>query len=231
MYKAKLCLIRVTQIFSILYGQLMKLAPLFIPLFICLAFTANGCKSTAVQPKPVSEVKRQTVTLLNSMKGKTHWQQLKLVNNWVNNAMEQGEDLAIWHQEDFWASPIQALTKGAADCEDYAITKYFFLREAGIPAQQLFLSHVNYQYQAAPHMVLVFYNTKDDGYYVLDNIVEHIAPSIKRQDLSYKYSFNEETVYTGAPPLFKHVVSSTPEQIGNWKRVVNKWKEEKVQLR
>lgn len=207
----------------------MKITSLFLHMCVCVffAFTITGCKSTLHQSKTKLEVKLQTVKLLNSAKGQTSWQKLHLVNSWVNNAMQQSEDLTIWHIEDYWASPIEALAKGAADCEDFALTKYFLLREAGVPANQLFLSHVDYQYQIAPHMVLVFYDLTDSGYYVLDNIVTDIKPSIKRQDLQFKYSFNENKVFTGRPVEFKDIKNSSPDQISNWAKVLRKWKKEK----
>lgn len=127
---------------------------------------------------------------------------ISYVNQWVNNSAKQGTDYSIWGQEDYWATPYETIAKGAADCEDYAMTKYFLLVDLGIPKERLYLSHVSYIDQEAPHMVLIYQSIEDNGFYVLDNIVEKITASNLRTDLTYKYSFNEIGIWIGRPINF-----------------------------
>src|SRR5262249_60448434 len=54
------------------------------------------------------------------------------INRAVNMAIRPVSDWAQYGLADFWASPLQTLTNGAGDCEDYAILKYAALRELGI---------------------------------------------------------------------------------------------------
>ncbi len=53
------------------------------------------------------------------------------------NRFDFVDDLVHWQQKDYWATPIEFISTGAGDCEDYTIAKYFSLIELGIPEQQL----------------------------------------------------------------------------------------------
>lgn len=41
------------------------------------------------------------------------------------------DDIKLWGQNDYWASPAEFLAVGGGDCEDFSIAKYFTLREMG----------------------------------------------------------------------------------------------------
>lgn len=202
--------------------------PLLPAFLLITALSITACKTTHTPP-PLSPDKL-IVNILIRAKDKNQWQQIQLINAWVNNRMSQSTDLAIWGKKDFWASPFESINAGAADCEDYALMKYFLLREAGVPASNLVLSHVSFKYESAPHMVLTYINKEDNGFYILDNIVKEIKPSFYREDLLFRYSFNENAVFTGRPPHFKSIEKSHPTQIKNWNSVIEKWTEEKGKL-
>lgn len=206
----------------------MKKIRIFI--VACILSTAVSCKTTETHVLSVKEATNRTIKLLSTAQNKTAWQQVQLINDWVNNSIKQSDDVAIWGKRDFWASPLEVIAKAAGDCEDYAVTKYLLLREIGIPSEQLFLSHVDYEYQNAPHMVLIYFNHSDHGYYVLDNIITHVKPSQIRRDLTYKFSFNESTVFAGSPPELTPIRGSHPSQISNWMQVISKWNVERLRL-
>ena len=42
---------------------------------------------------------------------------------------------------DYWATPVESLRKGEADCEDYAIAKYFTLRQLGVADDKLRITY------------------------------------------------------------------------------------------
>src|SRR5438045_7754024 len=46
-------------------------------------------------------------------------------------------DEALYGETDFWASPLATFSRGAGDCEDYAIAKFAALRLAGMAADDL----------------------------------------------------------------------------------------------
>ncbi|WP_370245284.1 transglutaminase-like cysteine peptidase [Alteromonas abrolhosensis] len=106
------------------------------------------------------------------------------------NRFDFVDDLVHWQQKDYWATPIEFISTGAGDCEDYTIAKYFSLLELGIPEQQLRLMYVTALELRQPHMVLAYYETPTSIPLVLDNINRRILPANKRRDLSPIYSFN-----------------------------------------
>ena len=61
---------------------------------------------------------------------------LTLVNDFWNRSVMSG-GLRDLGPADYWATPLESLGKGAGDCEDYVIGKYFSLLAMGVPANKL----------------------------------------------------------------------------------------------
>ncbi|WP_271411622.1 cysteine protease LapG [Pseudomonas sp. Q1-7] len=122
---------------------------------------------------------------------------LGAVNRFFNRQLRFTDDLSTWHEKDYWATPIEALVKGAGDCEDYSIAKYFTLRRLGIPAEKLRITYVKALRQNQAHMVLTYYKTPSADPLVLDNLIGEIRPASQRTDLLPVYAFNAEGLYTG----------------------------------
>jgi predicted transglutaminase-like cysteine proteinase len=59
------------------------------------------------------------------------------INRAINLSLRPASDLALYGVIDAWIAPLAALTKGAGDCEDYAIAKYVALRAAGVARHDL----------------------------------------------------------------------------------------------
>ena len=129
---------------------------------------------------------RQLVTELQS---EDIDEKLYQINRFFNR-FDFVDDLVHWQQKDYWATPIEFISTGAGDCEDYTIAKYFSLIELGVPEQQLRLMYVTALELRQPHMVLAYYKTPTSIPLVLDNINRRILPANKRRDLSPIYSFN-----------------------------------------
>jgi hypothetical protein len=55
----------------------------------------------------------------------------------IVDAARQREGRAKYGETDVWASPLTTFSRGAGDCEDYAIAKFAALRLAGIAADDL----------------------------------------------------------------------------------------------
>lgn len=128
---------------------------------------------------------------------------LKRVNEFLNRRIRFGEDQQIWRQSDYWATPMETLGKGAGDCEDIAILKYFTLLNLSIPDNQLRLIYVKARIggEGSPvtqaHMVLAYYPTPDAEPLVLDNLITEIRPASRRPDIKPIFSFNSQGVYQG----------------------------------
>lgn len=121
-------------------------------------------------------------------------EKLKRVNNFFNQ-LSFRSDQTLWGKEDYWATPIEVLGLGGADCEDYSIAKYFSLRESGIPEERLRIMYVKSLELNQAHMVLTYYASIDAVPLVLDNINGKILPATERTDLAPVYSFNAEGLW------------------------------------
>jgi predicted transglutaminase-like cysteine proteinase len=119
--------------------------------------------------------------------------QLREVNDFFNQ-LQFSTDLNHWQQEDYWATPIETLASNGGDCEDFAIAKYFTLRQLGVSANQMRITYVKALRLNEPHMVLTYY--PDDGEpLVLDILIPEMLPASKRTDLQPVYSFNAEGLW------------------------------------
>ena len=97
--------------------------------------------------------------MMATLAGKDDAAKIKAVNDFYNQRLAYMEDIDNWGVQDYWASPLEALGKGAGDCEDYAIGKYFTLTSLGIPHSRLRMVYVRASIAGAPngyvaHMVL-----------------------------------------------------------------------------
>lgn len=131
-------------------------------------------------------------------------ERLKRVNDFFNRQLVFSDDPVVWGQADYWATPIESLGRGAGDCEDFAIAKYYTLRMVGVESSKLRLIYVRARTGVADgtptqaHMVLAFYAQPDAEPVVLDNLLGDIRPASRRPDLSPVFSFNSEGVFVGA---------------------------------
>lgn len=121
----------------------------------------------------------------NSDRGK-----LDKVNHFFNSKIIFSNDIEAWGMQDYWATPIEFLSKGIGDCEDFAIAKYFTLKFLGIPESKLRITYVKSLQYNIHHMVLTYYSDPEAEPLVLDNIVDSITPASKRTDLVPIFSFN-----------------------------------------
>lgn len=128
---------------------------------------------------------------------------LRRVNEFFNRRIQFGDDQQIWGQSDYWATPMETLSKGAGDCEDFSIAKYFSLLALGVPVEQLRLIYVKARIGGPSssiqqaHMVLAFYASPDAEPMVLDNLVTEIRPASRRTDLQPVFSFNSQGIFAG----------------------------------
>jgi len=151
---------------------------------------------------------------------------IQAVNNFWNQAVQGAEDIDVWRQTDYWATPLESLGKRQGDCEDYVIGKYFSLLALGIPADKLRFIYVKAimggtgsRIQVA-HMVLGYYSEPNAMPLVLDNLLSSIEPANKRRDLVPVFSFNAGGVYVDGKQ------ASPVERIGRWNDLLLRMKRE-----
>lgn len=128
-------------------------------------------------------------------------EKLRRVNDFFNRRTRFADDIDVWGQVDYWATPLETLGRGAGDCEDFALAKYFSLTELGVPADKLRLVYVRARIGGPQstvtqaHMVLSWYATPQAEPLVLDNLIGEILPATRRPDLAPVFSFNSQGVW------------------------------------
>ena len=119
--------------------------------------------------------------------GKSSLDLLRHVNAFWNT-WPYREDIENWGKPDYWAIPAEFLKK-SGDCEDYAIIKYFTLKELGIPPETMRIVVLRDTIRNLAHAVLVVY--MNDNAYVLDNLSNAVLSHTRFKHYSPQYSVNE----------------------------------------
>jgi predicted transglutaminase-like cysteine proteinase len=161
--------------------------------------------------------------VMMSVAGRDDAAKIKAVNDFYNQRLAYVEDIDNWGQVDYWASPLESLGKGAGDCEDYAIGKYFTLTSLGVPHARLRMVYVRASIAGAPngfvaHMVLAYYPTPESEPLVLDNLQPGIHRAGERPDLSPVFSFNAEGLWQGVGSIRANGDPMT--RLSKWREVV-----------
>ena len=152
--------------------------------------------------------------------------QLQAVNDFWNVNALGGEDQQIWGETEYWATPLETLGKGEADCEDYVIGKYFSLLHLGVPVEKLRFIYVRARVggvgsgRSIAHMVLGYYETPEAEPLVLDNLLSSMVPASQRNDLTPVFSFNGQGIYVqGAQP-------ASVDRINRWRGLQQRMQQE-----
>ncbi|MGR8929430.1 MAG: transglutaminase-like cysteine peptidase [Gammaproteobacteria bacterium] len=132
-------------------------------------------------------------------------EKLQKVNDFFNRHEAFVNDSILWNSTDYWATPIEFLLKGAGDCEDFSIAKYFTLVEMGVDENKLRITYVTARKLNQAHMVLTYYESPQAIPLVLDNLDVQIKPATERDDLTPVYSFNGSDLW-----LAKNKASGNP---------------------
>lgn len=197
-----------------------------------LAWDADRMLASAALhgPRAVANVRDMQATLALAMDF-DDTARLAAVNQFFNRRIQFMEDAQNWNQADYWASPVEMLARGAGDCEDYVIAKYFSLLVTGVPKARLRLVYVRLQVggphgAVLPHMVLAYYATPNAEPVILDNLVNDIKPASRRPDLVPVFSFNSDSLWHGVdgPP-----VADSIARLSRWREVLAKAKAEGFQ--
>jgi predicted transglutaminase-like cysteine proteinase len=114
--------------------------------------------------------------------------QLEAVNGFMNRA-PYITDPVNYGVPDYWASPLQFMSKDG-DCEDYAIAKYFSLRQLGLPDERMRIVVVDDLNLRIPHAILVVY--LGERAYILDNQISRVVPAEVVNHYKPIYSINEQ---------------------------------------
>ncbi len=154
----------------------------------------------------------------NLIRASAYWsetEKLQRVNDFFNHARYM-RDRDTWARDDYWATPIEFLTKDAGDCEDFSIAKYFTLKEMNVSVEKLRITYVKALELNQAHMVLAYYATPTATPIILDNIDKKIVSAAERTDLQPIYSFNVDDLWL-ARSKTTQLKAGKANLLGPWK--------------
>ena len=157
--------------------------------------------------------------------------QIRQVNEFFNRKVQFEEDINIWGERDYWATPVEMLGRGQGDCEDFAIAKYVSLEALGIPRSKLRLTYVRAQIGGPTsgivqaHMILGYYPEPSADPMILDSLISEIRPASRRPDLAPIFSFNAEGLWVAGAPA----VSDPTARLSRWRDVLQRMAQEGIQ--
>ncbi|HEX3504421.1 MAG TPA: transglutaminase-like cysteine peptidase [Xanthobacteraceae bacterium] len=114
-----------------------------------------------------SKAARAFLDIVAQGRGADGMARLGVINRAVNLAIVPTSDMKQWGVADHWSPPLETLTTGRGDCEDYAILKYVALIDAGVPKQDVKLVIVHNRFPDEEHAVVAA--RIDDRWFILDN--------------------------------------------------------------
>lgn len=134
------------------------------------------------------------VALINEYQSANDLKKLRAVTDFFNHFTPES-DMQLWHQENYWATPVEFIGRHAGDCEDFVFAKYFTLKAMGIPISKLRIIYVTSDKLNEPHMILAYYETPDTDPLILDNLTDWILYGAERADLKPIYTFNSDGIW------------------------------------
>ena len=170
----------------------------------------------------------QWLNLIDRSQGESIETKLERVNLFFNVRTVFGNDIDIWRQSEYWATPMETLARASGDCEDFTIAKYITLLLLGVPAERLRLVYVRAQTgRPTPeaHMVLGYYPTPNGEPRILDNLKGDILPASQRGDLTPVFSFNTEGIWAGG----QRAQGSPTSRLSRWRDVLARIRQEGFQ--
>ena len=207
------------------------LTPLLAPLIGCVlllqslapwAWDRDRMLQAAQKRSPQAVATVQALQgLIASLQGQPEAARLAAMNRFFNERIAYAEDIDTAGQADDWSSPLELMARGAGDCEDYAIAKYFSLIAAGVPSAKMRLVYVRIDLggSVVPHMVLAYYPEPQAEPLVLDNMRGEIQSASARRDLRAVFSFNAEGLWQGTGA---QTAGDPVARLSRWREVIAK---------
>jgi predicted transglutaminase-like cysteine proteinase len=181
-------------------------------------------------PRSLTEV-RALQSVMSAAQHMDDLAQLTALNQFFNRRIEFRDDSEVWGQHDYWASPLELLSRAQGDCEDFAIAKYFTLLALGMPSSKLRMVYVRVRLggpggPTRAHMVLAFYATSGAEPLILDNLISDVRPASRRPDLEPVFSFNSDGLWQG---VGSQSAGDPVSRLSRWRDVLAKARAEGFQ--
>ena len=119
-------------------------------------------------------------------------QQVRLVNRYINGQRYEDDRVSSWSVAgNQWETLTEFLHSGG-DCEDFAVAKYFVLREFGVDAEDMRIVIGKEPQRATHHAMLAI--RFDEGVWLLEN--DNTIHRNGYQDISrFVYAINEQGIW------------------------------------
>jgi predicted transglutaminase-like cysteine proteinase len=114
--------------------------------------------------------------------------QVRSINTAVNHRLTYRDDSRLFGAADYWATPMESLSRRAGDCEDYAILKRAALLAIGVPDNDMFLVILRDIASRADHAVLTV--RVEGQILILDNRNDQLSVDHGQADYRPIFSFN-----------------------------------------
>lgn len=155
---------------------------------LTLSMMSSALATQASAPSSIDE-------LLQTHRNSDEQTRVDAINS-VLNLLTYTNDDKKYGKADYWATPKESLLNDGGDCEDFAITKYFILRNLGVDESKLQMMYTNVPSAGEAHMVLTYQPEQSHTPLVLDNMKNEVLPTTERLDLVPIYSFNREGIWS-----------------------------------
>lgn len=134
--------------------------------------------------------------IIHEARGRDFFEQLKTVNSFFNR-WPYRLDIDNYGISEYWATPYEFL-RLSGDCEDYSITKYYALKQLGVPIDNLRIVMLMDTIRGIAHAVLAVKHR--DEYYILDNLSDLVLSHLKYEHYKPQYSVNERFRWAHVSP-------------------------------
>jgi predicted transglutaminase-like cysteine proteinase len=207
------------------FGLCALCLSLCLALLPCNAFDSARLLQTAQKMGPAAAQRTQQLIREMDQPMAEELEKVKAINQFFNRQIQYREDMDNWGVVDHWTSPLELLHRGAGDCEDYAIAKYFSLIAMGLSPAKMRMVYVRAQTGGViqAHMVLAYYPEPNAEPWILDNLITDIRPASRRPDLAPVFSFNAEGLWQGVGSA---TAGDPTARLSRWREVLSKAKSE-----
>lgn len=134
---------------------------------------------------------RITVNQIKSSQ-KTGKTLLRKVNN-EYNSIQYEFDIDLYGEEEYWATPAEFMANNAGDCEDYALAKYYALRELGWPEDEMSVIVLWNENTNIHHAILLV--EYDGEEWILDNEYRSLMRPTELSHYTPLYAINYDRSY------------------------------------
>ena len=134
--------------------------------------------------------------IIYEARGQTAFEQLKTVNTFFNR-WPYRLDIDVYGVSEYWATP-QEFLRLSGDCEDYSITKYYALKQLGVPVEKMRIVMLLDTIRGISHAVLAVKAGEES--YVLDNLTDLVLSHKRYEHYLPQYSVNEHYRWAHVAP-------------------------------